>query len=92
MNDKIKGMMGLAKRAGKLIGGQELVLEAIRSGKAEIVIITTDASDNTKKMFRDKCDYYHVPIFEYAEKTDFGNASMAVCDENFAGALKKLFN
>lgn len=91
MTDKILGMMGLAKRAGRLLGGQEMVLDAIRSGDAEIVIITTDASENTKKLIRDKCAYYHVPVFEYGTKMNFGNVSMAICDKNFADAVKKLF-
>ena len=88
MEDKAYRMLGLARRAGKLICGEEMVLDSIRSRKAGIVIVATDASDNTKKMFRDKCSYYHIPIYEYALKADFGHASMAISDKNFAESIK----
>ena len=92
MNDKVINMFGLAKKAGRLITGEDMVLDTIRSGKAGIVIVVKDASDNTKKMFHDKCSYYHVPIFEYGSKSDFGHASMAIKDVNFAESIKKLLN
>lgn len=92
MNDRIKGMLGLAKKAGKLVSGEEMVLDAIRSGKAGMVIVTTDASDNSRKLFHDKCSFYRVPVFDYGTREDFGHVSMAVTDRNFADSIKKLFN
>lgn len=89
MNDKVINMLGLAKKAGRLITGEEMVLETIRSGKSRIVIVAKDASGNTKKKFHDKCRYYHVPIFEYGSKADFGHASMTISDINFAESIKK---
>ena len=90
MNDRIKGMLGLAKRAGKLICGETKVLDAIRSGTAQIVIVTADASDNTKKLFHDKCQYYSVPLYEYGTKCDFGYSGMALSDKNFSEAVRRL--
>jgi len=90
MNEKASGMIGLARRAGKLIWGEDTVLEAIRSGKAQLVLIAGDASDNTKKLFNDKCSYYRVKVFEYGTKADFGHASMAVVDKNFSDAIINL--
>lgn len=88
--NKLINMLGLAKRAGKLSGGETAVLEAIRSGKAELVLIATDASDNTKKMFNDKCTYYGVPVYECISKNDFGHASLVISDRNFSDAIRKL--
>ena len=90
--DKAVNMLGLAKRAGKLICGEDMVLETIRSGKAKLVIIATDASDNTKKMFKDKCAYYNIPVCECAKKYDFNHASMALSDTDFSGAIMNLLN
>ena len=87
---KLYNMIGMAKRAGKLAGGESMVLDAIRSGKAKLVIIAEDASDNTKKMFHDKCAYYKVSICECINKADFGHASLVICDDNFADAIQKL--
>ena len=83
-------MLGLARRAGKLIGGQTKVLDAVRNGTAEIVILAEDASDNTKKLFNDKCAYYGVKVAECISKDDFGNAVMYIADKNFSDAIGKL--
>lgn len=90
MNDKVLGMLGLARRAGKLQGGETQVLDAVRSGKAQLVIIAADASDNSKKLFNDKCSYYHVPVYEYGAKETIGHASVAVTDKNFSEAVRRL--
>ncbi|MDO4938400.1 MAG: ribosomal L7Ae/L30e/S12e/Gadd45 family protein [Lachnospiraceae bacterium] len=92
MNDRVISMLGLANKAGRLICGEEMVLDFIRSGKRGIVIISTDASDNTKKLFHDKCRYYHIPIYEYGTRTDTGHVSMAISDKNFADSIKKLLD
>lgn len=54
-----------------------------------------DASDNTKKLFRNMCAFYEVPYYEYAVKEDLGRcigkqyrASLAVTDSGFAKALE----
>lgn len=55
---KYEGVVGLAKRAGKLACGTESVLDAIRSGKSALVLIACDASEDTKKRIGDKCAFY----------------------------------
>lgn len=59
--------------------------------RAHLVIVASDASDNTKKHFSDMCAYRKVPYAEYADKTSLGHAigkefraSLAVTDENLA--------
>ena len=83
-------------RAGKLQSGEFSVLEAVRHKKAELVIISEDASDNTKKKFSDKCSYYNVPMIFFGNKEVLGHAigkdvrtSLAVLDEGFAKTLRK---
>ena len=83
-------------RAGTLKSGEFGTLEAIRKGKAQLVIISSDASDNTKKQFNDKCSYYDVPIFFFGNKEELGHAigkdvrtSLAITDKGFAQSLRK---
>ncbi|SFC92780.1 Ribosomal protein L7Ae [Butyrivibrio sp. YAB3001] len=83
-------------RAGKLKSGEFATLEAIRKHTAELVIISEDASDNTKKQFNDKCSYYDVPIFFFGNKEELGHAigkdvrtSLAIIDVGFAQSLRK---
>ena len=90
MNDRVLGMIGLATKAGKIIYGEDKLLEAIRFGKAKLVIIATDASDNTKKKFNDKCSYYKVKAFEYGTKATLQHAVVAINDRNFSDSVLNL--
>lgn len=98
MDSKVKllGTLGLCQRAGKLKSGEFAVLEAIRKKTAVMVIVSNDASDNTKKEFSDKCSYYKVPIYFYGNMDELGHAigkdvrtSLAITDAGFAKTLIK---
>ena len=60
--DRILSMLGLAERAGKVASGEFSTERAVKSQRAFLVIVSTDASENTKKMFRDMCSFYQVPM------------------------------
>ena len=67
-----------------------------KSGRASLVVVAEDASDNTKKKFRNMCEFYEVPVYFLADKEELGKfcgkefrASLAVQDENFAKAMMK---
>lgn len=70
MDSKIKSYIGLCTKAGGLSSGEFSVLNAIQKGKAKLVIVATDASENTKKKFNDKCKYYNVNIVHYSTKEE----------------------
>lgn len=92
--NKIDGLLGLCARSRKLASGEFAAESAVKDGSAWVVIVATDASQNTKKLFHDKCSFYEVPIFEYGTKETLGHAigkemraSIAVLDENFSKAI-----
>lgn len=92
--NKILSLLGLAMRGRNLVSGEFQTIDAIKSGAAMLVIIATDASDNTKKLFHNKCSFYEIPIYEYGTKEDLGRAigkdlrsSLGVCDEGLATAI-----
>ncbi|MFQ9934383.1 MAG: L7Ae/L30e/S12e/Gadd45 family ribosomal protein [Lachnospiraceae bacterium] len=94
--DKILSMISLATKAGKTVGGEFSVEKAVKTGKAHMVIVSEEASDNTKKKFTNMCTYYNVPIYYYGTKEELGHymgkefrASMAVLDSGFRNALEK---
>ena len=96
MHRPIYNMLGLAKRAGFIVSGSDMVLAAIRRRRAHLVIVSQDAADNTKKCFRDKCAYYQVPYYEFGDKWTLGKSiakqmrvSLALTDAGFAQALVK---
>jgi len=73
-NDKVLSSLGMAMRAGKVMTGDEIVEKAIRAGKAKLVIIASDASDNTKKKFSDKCNSYDVKLVFTHNRESLGRA------------------
>ena len=60
--NKVFSLLGIAMRGHNLVSGELQTLEAIKKGSAMLVIIAEDASDNTKKLFTDKCSFYEVPV------------------------------
>lgn len=94
--DKALSMMGLAQRAGKVVSGEFSTEKAVKTGKAWLVVVAGDSSDNTKKMFTNMCEYYEVPVYIYSDKETLGHAigkefraSLAVVDENFSKQIIK---
>ena len=69
-----------------------------KCGRAALVIVAEDSSDNTKKKFQDMCEFYKVPIYFYGDKDTLGHAmgkefraSLAILDEGFAKGIQKQF-
>ena len=98
MRDSLLWLVTLARKAGKAYTGAFLSERAVKSGRARLVIIAADASDNTKKKFYDCCAYCGTACFEYASKellaryTGKENVSViAVTDENFARGIEGKF-
>ena len=97
--NKVYSLLGLAMRGRNLVSGEFQTIDAVRSGKAMLVIVAKDASENTRKLFHDKCSYYEVPVYEYGTKEELGQAigkelrsSLAVCEEGLANAVAKLLS
>ena len=97
-NDQVLSLLGLSAKAGKIRSGEFQVEKAVKENQAFVVIVATDASDLSKKNYRDMCSFYQVPIYEYQTKEELGRcigkefrAAVAVVDEGFAkGIIKKL--
>jgi ribosomal protein L7Ae-like RNA K-turn-binding protein len=94
---KLLNMLGLATRAGKVVSGEFMTEKSVKEGKALLCIVAEDASDNTKKLFRDKCSYYEVSYYVFATKDELGHAigkttraSLAILDDGFKNAIEKL--
>lgn len=76
MNDKqaTLNFLGLARRAQKIVTGQDIVLAAIRKNQVNFLFIASDTGASTKKKFTDKANYYHVPIFSGYTKDELSSA------------------
>ncbi len=94
--NKIYSMLGLAMKAGKLVSGEFATDKSVKSGTAWLVIVSEDASNNTKKMFSNMCEFYEVTKYFFGTKEELGHAigkamrsSLAITDENFAKTIIK---
>jgi len=106
---KLLTMAGFAMRAGKLVCGTDKICDEIRrhgmpedgsDGKARpigVVLLTVDASDNTKKRITNACRYYRVELIASSLTSEelasrIGKAAAAACatfDKGFADGMKK---
>ncbi|WP_416151823.1 YlxQ family RNA-binding protein [Salipaludibacillus sp. HK11] len=97
MKQGCSSLLGLMQRARQLITGEELVVKAIQSKKAHLVIIASDASENTMKKMTDKCSYYNIPYVVLEDRFVIGQAigkaervTVAILDKGFANKFNSL--
>ncbi len=88
-------------RGGKLIIGTEQICIALPKRKIRTVIVSSSASEGTKKKIRYKCEFYSVKMTEVDIDTEelgrivgktYAPAAVAVTDENFARAISDILS
>lgn len=95
-DDKKLGLLGLAMRAGKLVTGEELTVKAIQRKEARLVLVASDASENTQEKMKNKCEFYKIPIeaeFSSGEISRAIGRNRSICaftDKGFADSYYKL--
>ena len=55
--------IGLARKAGKMIVGTDMVCDEIRKKHIFLALYASDVSENTRKRISDCCQYYHVKLY-----------------------------
>ncbi|MDR1781666.1 MAG: ribosomal L7Ae/L30e/S12e/Gadd45 family protein [Bacilli bacterium] len=87
--NNLLSVIGLAMKANKLVFGEKVIL-SIQKKQAQLVIISIDASDNTKKRLIDKCNYYGIDYLEMLSMEDIFKATgkvnrlyFSIIDSNF---------
>ena len=99
-NQRLRGMLGFAVRAGKLIIGTDIVCSSLSSRKPPLlVVVSNGASDGTKKKISYKCEFYGIKAVQINMNTDelghllgktYTPAVIGVMDEGFAKEIEKL--
>ena len=94
--DKVLSMLGLAARSRNVVSGGFATEQAVKCGKASLVIIAEDASGNTRKKYSNMCGFYEVPCAFHGTKAVLGHSMgkeersvLAVTDEGFADSIRK---
>lgn len=99
MNDshKLAGLLGMARRAGRLSLGFDAALAAVNDRQSALLLTAADASAKTEKECRftaekNGVDTMRLPLDKAALSAAIGAhkpvAVIAVCDEGFAGAIR----
>ncbi len=96
---KLKSMIGFCRKSGNLKSGTENVLKSIVSGKAKLILVATDASENSIKKVTDKAKYYEVDYYSVLTIDELSKAigqnnrvSIAITDKKFASSIYKIIN
>lgn len=96
---KVFSLLGLAARSRNVVSGEFMTEKSVKAGTAVLVLVSMDASENTRHSIKNMCDFYHVPMYLFGTKEELGHAmgkemraSLAILDRGFADSIKKLLH
>ena len=96
--DKFLNFLGLVKRSGNLIEGYSKCDEQRNRVKLHLVIIAQEASNSTRKKFKNHCSEKNIYLIEDFSKEELGYSIgreeikiLAVTDNNMAKKLITLY-
>lgn len=96
MGNKTLSMLGIAAKSGNVASGEFAAEKMVKTGRAHLVVVSAEASENTKKKFTNMTDFYDVPLCLFGTKEELGKAIgkdyravLAVTDENLANAVRE---
>ena len=95
--EKLCSMLGLARRANKLIIGRDGVISAVRAGKAKLVLLTADASPRHRQElaaigYAGTVREMPCTMDDMAVHIGKKSCIFALEDENFVSAVQKLIS
>lgn len=61
---RLKFVLGMAQKAGKLASGDFAVKTALKTGKVKLLVVATDAAENTKKELKHLAETVKVEAVE----------------------------
>ena len=94
--NKILNLLGLAKKARKLVLVTDTSVAMLKSNKLTLLVIATDASDSTYDKLEKKAYFYQVPVMYKFTTEELSNALgvnqvkvIGITDAGFASAILK---
>jgi len=94
---KLRGLLGMANRAGKIASGSSAVEKALTAGKVCGLILAEDARSSTAKKYRALAETAGIPLVVALSRETMGQAlgkdgeraAVAILDAGFWGAMTK---
>ncbi|MGL4798515.1 MAG: L7Ae/L30e/S12e/Gadd45 family ribosomal protein [Cellulosilyticaceae bacterium] len=71
-NQRIYQLIGLCQKGRMLVSGEFAVKQAVLDKQVHLVIVAEDASNNTTKLFTDKCAYRSIECVKWSTKVELG--------------------
>lgn len=93
---RILNFLGLAKRARKIVTGQELVLKAVKNGQVYFVFLATDTGAVAQKSFQTTLKKRQIPFDQTFSQIQLSQAigqatkAIAITDRGFAQRFQEL--
>ncbi|MBQ1935674.1 MAG: ribosomal L7Ae/L30e/S12e/Gadd45 family protein [Clostridia bacterium] len=91
------GLLGLCKKAGRMVSGDYACRDALNKGKTYVILLASDASEHLKRSYNGMCADYNIPCLQYVTKTEIGRACgretaavISINDEGFANRFIRL--
>ena len=98
MNNKLCGLLGIARRSGHILIGFDAVRAALLADKTQLILLASDCSPKTEKELRFAAEGKTCPVVKVAEDKDAFTdalgmqkpvAVIATDDRGFATAMMK---
>lgn len=91
---KLLSTLGLVQKAASVTSGEDLSLMAIRSSRAKLVFLASDAGPSTTKRITDKTTFYKIPLLTILTGDELSHAIgksgrrvLAITDAKLAALL-----
>ena len=98
IDNKLQGLLGLCRKAGKMSLGHDAVITSVKKRKSKLVITCCDASERLKREMQDECSYDNRNIkyidvsFDMKELSLCINARAGVISIDDTGFAKKVYS
>ena len=97
MNDKVLSLLGLCRRANKLVFGYDMTVKSLKEKKTFLILLTDDVSIHTESDIRKEAEKENVKVIKtkyFKEDMDMSiskyTAVLSILDEGFSKKLESL--
>ena len=94
--DRIRNLLGMAQKAGRIASGNTGVEKAVKEKRATYILVAGDASPESRKGYEEMATRYGIPCSISMTKAELGasigreyRAAVALTDEGFGRSLAK---
>ncbi len=98
-SDDVLFLLGICRKAGKLISGQDSVERAIKAKKIYLIILSEDSSVNTRKKMKSLCFKESIPMLYWGHSDKLGKAIgkgqrkvIGITDKGLAKEIQRRIN